>query len=101
MKKTLDSYTGSLVHLGVINKEKKMKSRSFKTRQEMIDYLQEGGDYKGVPKIKKVKCGMDMLVESLREEKCCTICESAKVRGELGCQEGDYWEMKAEIHYGI
>ena len=101
MKKTLDSYTGSLVHLDVINKEKKMKSRSFKTRQEMIDYLQEGGDYKGVPKIKKVKCGMDMLVESLREEKCCTICESAKVRGELGCQEGDYWEMKAEVHYGI
>lgn len=101
MKKTLDSYTGSLVHLDVINKEKKMKSRSFKTRQEMIDYLQEGGDYKGVPKIKKVKCGMDMLVESLREEKCCTICESAKLRGELGCSEGDYWEMKAEVHYGI
>ena len=101
MKKILDSYTGSLVHLGVNKKEKIMKSRSFKTRQEMIDYLQEGGDYKGVPKIKKVKCGMDMLVESLREEKCCTICESAKVRGELGCQEGDYWEMKAEIHYGI
>ena len=101
MKKTLDWYTGSLVHLGVNKKEKIMKSRSFKTRQEMIDYLQEGGDYKGVPKIKKVKCGMDMLVESLREEKCCTICESAKVRGELGCQEGDYWEMKAEIHYGI
>ena len=38
-----------------------MKSRSFKTRQEMIDYLQEGGDYKGVPKIKKVKCGMDLV----------------------------------------
>ena len=101
MKKTLDLYTGSLVHLGVNKKEKIMKSRSFKTRKDMIDYLQEGGDYKGVPKIKKVKCGMDMLVESLREEKCCTICESAKVRGELGCQEGDYWEMKAEIHYGI
>jgi len=102
MKKTLDSYTGSLVHLDVINKEKKMKSRSFKTRQEMIDYLQEGGDYKGVPKIKKVKCGMDMLVESLREEKCCTICESS----EDGCgandlSEAEYWEMKAEIHYGI
>ena len=101
MKKTLDSYTGSLVHLDVINKEKKMKSRSFKTRQEMIDYLQEGGDYKGVPKIKKVKCGMDMLVESLREEKCCTICESAKAKGELGCQEGDYWEMKAEVYNGL
>ena len=106
MKKTLDSYTGSLVHLDVINKEKKMKSRSFKTRQEMIDYLQEGGDYKGVPKIKKVKCGMDMLVESLREEKCCTICESAKARGEAGCgandlSESEYWEMKAEVHFGI
>ena len=47
------------------------------------------------------KCGMDMLVESLREEKCCTICESAKAKGELGCQEGDYWEMKAEVHFGI
>ena len=48
-----------------------------------------------------MKCGMDMLVESLREEKCCTICESAKLRGELGCQEGDYWEMKAEVHFGV
>ena len=47
MKKILDLYTGSLVHLGVNKKEKIMKSRSFKTRQEMIDYLQEGGDYKG------------------------------------------------------
>ena len=47
------------------------------------------------------KCGMDKLVESLREEKCCTICESAKAKGELGCSEGDYWEMKAEVHFGI
>ena len=51
----LDSYTGSLVHLGVNKKEKIMKSRSFKTRKDMIDYLQKGGDYKGVPKIVKVK----------------------------------------------
>ncbi len=48
-----------------------------------------------------MKCGMDMLVESLKEEKCCTICESAKLRGELGCSEGDYWEMKAEVHFGV
>ena len=47
------------------------------------------------------KCGMDELVESLREEKCCTICESAKAKGELGCQEGDYWEMKAEVYNGL
>ena len=47
------------------------------------------------------KCGMDKLVESLREEKCCTICESAKAKGELGCSEGDYWEMKAEVHFGL
>jgi len=50
---------------------------------------------------KEAKCGMDELVESLREEKCCTICESAKLRGELGCSEGDYWEMKSEVHFGI
>ena len=48
------------------------------------------------------KCGMDKLVESLREEKCCTICESS----EDGCgandlSEAEYWEMKAEIHYGL
>ena len=48
-----------------------------------------------------MKCGMDKLVESLREEKCCTICESAKAKGELGCQEGDYWEMKAEVYNGL
>ena len=28
-----------------------------------------------------MKCGMDMLVESLREEKCCTICESGRGGG--------------------
>ena len=48
------------------------------------------------------KCGMDKLVESLREEKCCSICESS----EDGCgandlSEAEYWEMKAEIHYDI
>ena len=49
-----------------------------------------------------MKCGMDMLVESLREEKCCTICESS----EDGCgandlSEAEYWEMKAEVHNGL
>ena len=48
------------------------------------------------------KCGMDKLVESLREEKCCSICESS----EDGCgandlSEAEYWEMKAEVHFGI
>ena len=60
-----------------------MKSRSFKSREKMVAYLQEGGNYKGVPKIKKVKCGMDSLVDKLWED------------------EAKYWEMKAEIHYGI
>ena len=73
MKKILDLYTGSLVHLGVNKKEKIMKSRSFKTRKDMIDYLQKGGDYKGVPKIVKVK----------------------------PMTEAEYWEMKAEIYHGI
>ena len=66
-----------------------MKSMSFKNRDEMVKGLES------------IKCGMDMLVEKLREEKCCTICESAKERGELGCSEGEYWEMKAEVHFGI
>jgi len=48
------------------------------------------------------KCGMDKLVESLREEKCCTICESS----EDGCgandlSEAEYWEMKADIYNGL
>ena len=48
------------------------------------------------------KCGMDKLVESLREEKCCSICESS----EDGCgandlSEAEYWEMKAEVHFGL
>ena len=48
------------------------------------------------------KCGMDMLVESLREEKCCSICESS----EDGCgandlSEAEYWEMKADIYNGL
>ncbi len=48
------------------------------------------------------KCGMDKLVESLREEKCCSICESS----EDGCgandlSEAEYWEMKAEVYNGL
>lgn len=48
------------------------------------------------------KCGMDKLVESLREEKCCSICESS----EDGCgandlSEAEYWEMKADIYNGL
>ena len=39
-------------------------------------------------------------VEAL-DELCCTICESAKAKGELGCSEGDYWEMKADIYNGL
>ena len=35
-------------------------------------------------------------------EKCCSICESS----EDGCgannlSESEYWEMKAEVHFGI
>ena len=52
--------------------------------------------------VEEPKCGMDKLVESLREEKCCSICESS----EDGCgandlSEAEYWEMKAEVHFGI
>ena len=71
MKIILDSYTGSLVHLGVNKKEKIMKSMSFKSRDEMVKGL------------KSIKCGMDKLVESLSDK------------------EAEYWEMKAEIYHGI
>ena len=40
------------------------------------------------------------------EDKCCTICESAKAKGEVGCGANDlsesaYWEMKADIYNGL
>ena len=40
-------------------------------------------------------------VEAL-DELCCTICESS----EDGCgandlSESEYWEMKAEVHFGL
>ena len=52
--------------------------------------------------VEEPKCGMDKLVESLREEKCCSICESS----EDGCgandlSEAEYWEMKADIYNGL
>ena len=73
-----------------MRKEKIMKSMSFKNRDEMVKGLES------------IKCGMDMLVEKLREEKCCSICESS----EDGCgandlSEAEYWEMKAEVHFGL
>ena len=48
-----------------------MKSMSFKNRDEMVKGL------------KSIKCGMDELVESLSDK------------------EAEYWEMKAEVHFGI
>ena len=48
-----------------------MKSMSFKNRDEMVKGL------------KSIKCGMDELVESLSDK------------------EAEYWEMKAEVYYGI
>ena len=40
------------------------------------------------------------------EDKCCTICGSAKAKGEVGCgandlSEAEYWEMKADIYNGL
>ena len=74
-KKRLDSYAYFFVLLGVMRKGKIMKVKSF---------FEDG-----------------FMWSKVEEEKCCTICESAKVRGELGCQEGDYWEMKAEVYNGL
>ena len=54
----------------------------------MVAYLQEGGNYKGVPKIKKVQCGMDALVEKLHNSRMGLIED-----------EAEYWEMKAELHF--
>ncbi len=57
-----------------------MKSMSFKNRDEMV---------KGLESI-KVKCGMDALVEKLHKSRMGLIED-----------EAEYWEMKAELHYGI
>ena len=57
-----------------------MKSMSFKNRDEMV---------KGLKSI-KVKCGMDALVEKLHKSRMGLIED-----------EAEYWEMKAELHYGI
>ena len=39
-------------------------------------------------------------------EKCCSICESEFNSGGNGCgannlSESEYWEMKAEVHFGV
>ena len=79
-KKRLDSYAYFFVLLGVMRKEKIMKVKSF---------FEDG-----------------FMWSKVEEEKCCTICESAKAKGEVGCgandlSEAEYWEMKAEVHFGI
>ena len=79
-KKRLDSYAYFFVLLGVMRKGKIMKVKSF---------FEDG-----------------FMWSKVEEEKCCTICESAKAKGEVGCgandlSEAEYWEMKAEVHFGI
>ena len=39
-------------------------------------------------------------------DKCCSICDSAFNSNGSGCgandlSESEYWEMKAEVHFGI
>ena len=64
-----------------------MKSTTFKTRQDMLDYFKIEKDPDEVDVITdhlpEPKCGMDELVENLADE------------------EAAYWEMKAEIYYDI
>ena len=48
---------------------------------------------------------VDVITDHLPEpEKCCTICEFSEPGDGCGANdlsEAEYWEMKAEIHYGI
>ena len=64
-----------------------MKSTTFKTRQDMLDYFKIEKDPDEVDVITdhlpEPKCGMDELVEKLADE------------------EAAYWEAKAEIYYDI
>jgi len=58
-----------------MRKEKIMKSMSFKSREDMIKCL---GSLKD-------NCGMDSLVSKRNNE----------------LSEAEYWEMKAEVHFGL
>ena len=67
---------------------------------EVESFFEDGFSWSKIAE--EPKCGMDKLVESLREEKCCSICESS----EDGCgandlSESEYWEMKADIYNGL
>ena len=66
-----------------MRKEKIMKSMSFKSREDMIQCLSSLKD----------KCGMDELVEKF-EALDYLVGSNAE-------EESNYWEMKAEVHFGI
>ena len=102
----LAPYGISTVALGVMRKEKNMISNCHIHSDIDSDCLLCLKDHDEVDVITdhlpEPKCGMDKLVESLREEKCCSICESS----EDGCgandlSEAEYWEMKADIYNGL
>ena len=72
-----------------------MKSTTFKTRKDMIDYFE----------IQKDPDEVDVITDHLPEpEKCCTICEFSEPGDGCGANdlsESEFWEVKAEVHYGI
>ena len=74
-----------------------MKSMSFKNRDEMVKGLKsikvetttcDGFNFSRIAD--EPKCGMDVLVEKLHKSRMGLIED-----------EAEYWEMKAELHYGI
>tara|TARA_B100000902_G_C26616329_1_gene577621 strand:+ start:116 stop:358 length:243 start_codon:yes stop_codon:yes gene_type:complete len=80
-----------------------MKEILKEIKNDMDDFFAEMDKVIGI----EPKCGMDKLVESLREEKCCTICEFEKRTGTgNGCganepTETEWLESKAELHFGV
>ena len=48
---------------------------------------------------------VDVITDHLPEpEKCCTICEFSEPGDGCGANdlsESEFWEMKAEVHYGV
>ena len=79
-----------------------MKSMSFKNRDEMVKGLKsiqsEMNDwFDEMDKIVKDPDEVDVITDHLPEPKC----GMDELVEKLADEEAAYWEMKAEIHYGL
>ena len=73
--------------------------------EELLLEIIESAKVEALDELERDLEEVDVITDHLPEpEKCCTICEFSEPGDGCGANdlsESEFWEMKAEVHYGV